>query len=113
MMGQKRTSRWRESAYTCVDGTRIVCRHETIEIIELDEHVRRHVFVTLRSGIQLDRGTARVVDSAETVLDRTMTEVVRGCVGATYTLPLTVTSVRDAAFVCRLKLRSVRLNDGL
>ena len=61
----------------------------------------------------MDRGTARVVDSAETVLDRAMTEVVRGGVGATYTLPLTVASVRDAAFVCRLKLRSVRLSDGL
>ena len=51
LMGQKRTSRWRESAYTCVDGTQIVCRHETIETVELDEHFRRHVFVTLRSGI--------------------------------------------------------------
>ena len=98
--------RWQKNAYRCIDGTDIVCRHESVK---LDNVSHRELPV---NGIQsVDKDILVVVSG--TVLNRDMTEVIFGGPARTYVLPPTAVIVRPNAFYKNESIVSVRLNKGL
>lgn len=95
--------RWQKNVYRCVDGKKIVCR---LEIIELDKvSWGKHPM----NGIQsVDKDILAVVSG--TGLNRDMTEVVFEVIARTYALPPTTVTIRKMAFQMNNLTTSVRLN---
>ena len=106
MEGSGPLPRWQKNAYRCIDGTDIVCRHESVK---LDNVSHRELPV---NGIQ-SIGKHIFVVVFGTVLKRNMTEVVYGSTARTYVLPPTAVIVRPNAFYKNENIASVRLNEGL
>ena len=106
MEGSGPLPKWQKNVYRCIDGTDIVCRHESVKLDNIShrelpmngiQSIGKHIFVVV-SG---------------TVLKRNMTEVVFGGPARTYALPPTAVIVRPHAFYKNESIVSVRLNKGL
>ena len=106
MEGSGPLHKWQKNVYRCIDGTDIVCRHESVK---LDNVSHRELPV---NGIQsVDKDILVVVSG--TVLNRDMTEVICGGPARTYVLPPMAVIVRPNAFYKNENIASVRLNEGL